>query len=308
VIGRKLFDYFIEESGDDKTVLFIDEFPYLAACYPPISSIIQKYCDNKFLNTNITLILCGSSMSFMENQVLGYKSPLYGRIDMQIKVEPFDYLGSSEFFPSLNYEDRLLAFGCTGGIPLYMNKLAKYNDINEGIKSLFFNPNGFLYEEPSLLLKEELRTPNLYESIIEAIALGNARLNEISNYVKEVPTKVSKYISSLITLKILYKENPIGNKSPKKGIYKIEDKMFKFYYSFVPKNNLYIIRPSLIDKVYDQEIKSKFNKYLGFIFEEVSKQYCMHINGTPKLPFILKKLGKWWVNNPKEKDKKKLMF
>lgn len=70
----------------------IDEYPYLAESYPPISSIIQKHIDLCWKDKNMFLILCGSSMSFMENQVLGYKSPLYGRRSAQFKITPFTFL------------------------------------------------------------------------------------------------------------------------------------------------------------------------------------------------------------------------
>ena len=63
----------------ERYIIAIDEFPYLAASYPVISSLLQKHIDHCWKNSNLFLILCGSSMSFMEEQVLGYKSPLYGR-------------------------------------------------------------------------------------------------------------------------------------------------------------------------------------------------------------------------------------
>ena len=63
----------------ERYIVAIDEFPYLAASYPAISSLLQKHIDHCWKNSNLFLILCGSSMSFMEEQVLGYKSPLYGQ-------------------------------------------------------------------------------------------------------------------------------------------------------------------------------------------------------------------------------------
>ena len=49
--------------------------------------LIDKYKDN----CKLYLILCGSSMSFMEEQVLGYKSPLYGRRTAQFKIMPVGF-------------------------------------------------------------------------------------------------------------------------------------------------------------------------------------------------------------------------
>ena len=103
------FSYIAEQVGSQRIVLAIDEYPYLASGNPSISSILQKHIDTDFKTSNLFLILCGSSMSFMETQVLGYKSPLYGRRTSQLKVEPFDYYDSGYFFPNYSLEDKILA-------------------------------------------------------------------------------------------------------------------------------------------------------------------------------------------------------
>jgi len=87
-------------------ILVIDEYPYLASGNSSIASILQKAIDQVFLQSQLFLILCGSSMSFMENQVLDYKSPLYGRRTAQFKILPLDYWDSSQFLIQ-----RVLSFG-----------------------------------------------------------------------------------------------------------------------------------------------------------------------------------------------------
>lgn len=44
--------------SNQKVVLAIDEYPYLAQNYPPISSIIQKHIDMCWKDKNMFLILC----------------------------------------------------------------------------------------------------------------------------------------------------------------------------------------------------------------------------------------------------------
>ena len=78
-------------ASEKRLVFVIDEYPYLAASFKGISSLLQQYIDLKFKETKLFIILCGSSMSFMENQVLGYQSPLYGRRTMQLKINPLDF-------------------------------------------------------------------------------------------------------------------------------------------------------------------------------------------------------------------------
>ena len=62
---------FIEKQSctEKRTVLIIDEFPFLAAQNPSIKSIFQHAIDHRWQNRNIFLILCGSSVSFIIKNV-----------------------------------------------------------------------------------------------------------------------------------------------------------------------------------------------------------------------------------------------
>ena len=92
---KAAFDYITRKATDEKLVLIIDEFPFLAKPNPSTKSILQHTIDHVWKDKNIFLILCGSSVSFMLNDVMGYKSPLYGRITGNMEVKPFDYLESA---------------------------------------------------------------------------------------------------------------------------------------------------------------------------------------------------------------------
>ena len=114
-----LFDY-IGSASEERFIFVIDEYPYLAKKMPEISSVIQKVIDGKWKDSQLFLILCGSSMSFMEKQVLGYQSPLYGRRTCQFKLKELSYYESIQFFPSWSDEEKLLAYGVCGGVPQYL--------------------------------------------------------------------------------------------------------------------------------------------------------------------------------------------
>lgn len=205
----KAFEYIAGESKNERLILSIDEYPYLASGNKSISSILQKNIDIYFKNTNLFLILCGSSMSFMENQVLGYKSPLYGRRTAQFKIDSFDYIDSSLFFPKYNNEDNVLAYAVTGGIPQYLEIISREKDINTSICNSYFKASGHLFEEPYNILKQEVREPSIYNSIISSIAKGATKLSEIATKTGEDPRKCLKYIKNLRDLKIIVKETPL---------------------------------------------------------------------------------------------------
>ena len=73
------FAYVTDHSGNERTMIIIDEFPFMAGPNPSIKSMLQHEIDHKWKKQNIFLLLCSSSVSFMVNDIMGYESPLYGR-------------------------------------------------------------------------------------------------------------------------------------------------------------------------------------------------------------------------------------
>jgi len=214
------FDNIYNLAANERLIFVIDEYPYLAASYKGISSLLQQYIDLKFKKTKLFLILCGSSMSFMENQVLGYKSPLYGRRTMQLKINPFDFFESMQFHTGFSEEESAIIYGITGGIPQYLEQIDDKKTLRENIIDNFFNTSSYLFEEPSNLLKQELREPALYNAIIEAVAEGSSKMNEIATKTGLDATLCNKYIKSLIELGIIKREKPAMEKNAKRSIYR----------------------------------------------------------------------------------------
>ena len=285
-------------SENERLVFVIDEYPYLAKAYSSISSRLQHIIDRTWKDGKLFLILCGSSMSFMEYQVLGYESPLYGRRTGQYKIQALNYKEITVFNPGLTHEEQALVYGVTGGIPHYINKLNIEDDVDAALKENLFNTSGYLFEEPENLLKQELREPAVYNSIITAIAGGASKANEISTKVGIESAVCAKYLKVLLNLGILKKENPITEKPGRKTIYVIGDNFFRFWYRFVPQNTS-AITAGRIDKIYDSVIKHRFSDYMGLVFEQMCREYLFRY--ADGLPVILSDIGQWWGTDKKTK-------
>lgn len=276
---------------NQRLVFVIDEYPYLARAEKSISSRLQHMIDHFWQDGKLYLILCGSSMSFMEYQVLGYESPLYGRRTAQFKIQALTYREMTVFHPELGAEDQALLYGVTGGIPHYINKLDVEGDMDEAILNNLFQSSSYLFEEPENLLKQELREPAVYNSIITAIAGGASRSNEISTKVGLESGICSKYLRVLLGLGILKKETPVTEKPGKKTIYVIEDNFFRFWYRFVPKN-MSVISAGRIRQVYAQAVKRFYPDYMGLVFEKMCREYLLRYADTR--PVLLSEVGQWW--------------
>jgi AAA+ ATPase superfamily predicted ATPase len=301
-----------DETADlarNRLVLVIDEYPYLAQAERSISSILQQYCDTTFSKLPLMIILCGSSMSFMENQVLGYQSPLYGRRTAQIKIEPFGYREAADFVPNYSLEQKALTYGISGGTPKYLELFDDSLSLKNNIINNFLTPAGYLYEEPSNLLKQELREPVKYNLIIEAVAKGATRMNDISTKTGLDSSAVSNYINSLISLGIMQRETAVTEeKNKRKTLYRLADPMFIFWYRYVLGNEFSIVTGDA-ESLYDTEISGDLNHFMGPLFEKMCAEYLGRLNAASqdkKLPFKIRQMGRWWGSNPATKTEEEI--
>ena len=293
---QSALEYVFKLAENERLILAIDEYPYVArsseSLAPTLQLLIDKYKDS----SKLMLILCGSSMSYMEDHVLSYKAPLYGRRTAQMKILPFDFADTCRCFKNFSDEDKALIYGIVGGTPQYLLQMDDKLSVEDNIKNTFFNPTSSLFEEPENLLKQEVREPALYNAIITAIATGASRMAEISTKVGESTSVCATYLKNLIALGLVQKETSYGEKESRKSIYSIDDNMFRFWYRFVPENRS-IIGRGAADLAY-RRIEPHLSDYMGKVFEEICRQYLWSLLLAGKSPVEFRELGRWWGTNP----------
>ena len=293
-------EYVFKLSEKERLILAIDEYPYVARSSKSLASTLQLMIDKYKDSSKLMLILCGSSMSYMEDHVLAYKAPLYGRRTAQMKILPFDFEETFHYFNNFSDEDKALIYGIVGGTPQYLLQMNDELSVEDNIKNTYLNPISALFEEPENLLKQEVREPALYNAIITAVATGASRMSEISSKVGEDTNICSAYVKNLVSLGIIQKEPPYGEKTSRKSVYSIEDNMFRFWYRFIPENNSIIARGAA-DLAY-KRIEPFMSDYMGKVFEDICKQYLWKLLLTGKCPVEFSSLGRWWGNDPVEKS------
>lgn len=298
------FEYVFRLATHRRMILVIDEYPYVARASEGLGSVLQMLIDKNIETSKLFLILCGSSMSYMEDQVLAYKAPLYGRRTMQLKIQPFDFFEAIGFLKKFKGYDKALAYGMMGGIPQYLNQLNDSLSIEENIKNTYLNSSAFIFEEPGNLLKQELREPTNYNAVISAIASGASKMNDISGKVGKTTADCSGYIKNLMALDIIKKELPYGEKTNRKSIYRLEDSMFRFWYRFIPENAFLIMRGAT-ELAYSR-IEAELLAYMGEVFEDICKQYLWKLRFDDKCAVEFMEIGRWWGTNPITKTQEEI--
>ena len=294
------FEYVFRKSLKKPLVLAVDEYPYLAKACPAVSSILQKLIDEYKDQSQLFLILCGSSMSFMEEQVLGYQSPLYGRRTAQLKILPFDFFEAREYFRHFSALDMAAVYGIVGGTPQYLLQMDDSLSLEENLKEHLLDPACYLFEEPGNLLKQEIREASSYNAVISAIAGGASRLSEIADKTGLESSACSGHLNKLMALGLIRKEAPFGQHSTRKTIYAVADPLFRFWYRFIPKY-ISLLQNGMVDPVCDR-IMAQLPQYMGPVFEDICKQWLWRQNRCGTLPFFFTSLGRWWGSDPRTKS------
>jgi len=279
----------ISEASDEKLLIIIDEFQYLAEADPSFLSRLQRSIDNVLINRNLLLVLCGSSVSFFQKKLLGYRSPIFGRRAVSIKLSPLKFRDIHSFFPEYSIEDLVKVYGIVGGTPAYLLKLDPQKNIEENLYRIIV-PNEYLYDEAINFLRQEVREPKTYFNILLSIAEGVKGLSAIARESFIDARSIVKYIALLEELDIVERIRPLGCRRP--VFLDFKDNYFRFWFSYIYKYRS-MLESGLIDEAIE-EIVDTFNTYLSKIFEKLVIEIIPLMFKAKLIPVKPVEIGRWW--------------
>lgn len=306
---EQAFSCVLHIQTDKKKLLIIDEFPYACKVNESIPSILQVLWDEKLRHENVMIILCGSAMSFIEKELLSEKNPLYGRTTGIYKMKPLPYPDALKFFPNYSDEDKLLAYSILGGVPHYLSQFNSKLSLEDNVKLNILRKGCSLYNEVEFLLKQELRETAVYNTIVEAIALGNNSFADIMNKTQLEKSKLSVYLKNLIEISIVEKESSTlssdkEKSNSSKGNYILTDNFFRFWYAFAYRN-LTDLENDDIDGVWEEDICDNLHFFAASPFEKLCLNYLYILNKNKRLPFRIHNASRYWGKTTQTIDGKK---
>lgn len=283
-----------ERAAKERFLLVIDEYPRIIKKAPEFQDRLQELIDEIHDDSKLFLILCGSSIGIMEHQVLGCKSPLYGRRTGSLELKPLDFWTSMRFLEGFETKDALRIYGMVGGIPMYLRLFDAKKSIRDNIADLFFEEDSFFFNEHTLTLMEEFENPATYYLVIEAVASGHSKTSEVASYARLDQPIAAIHLKTLTDIGIISKVRPVDNPDGKKTRYLVSDPFMRFQLGRVLPARMGLYEP--------QEAAEKVLKLLdgdmGVVFEGICTEYLLRrFGGIP---------GKWWGNDPSTKTSEEI--
>ena len=261
-------------TGKAKLILALDEFQWMAEACPELPSVLQELWDRSWAKSGrVMLILCGSYLGFMEREVLGKRSPLYGRRTAQLLLRPFQYLEAAEFHARYSVVDQAKVYAICGGIPMYLLAFDPRQSVEQNIMAKFLDDTAVLAREPEFLLREELRDLMPYHAVLMALARGSTAPVQIAKATNIDVRALNYYLSTLMELGYVQRRHPLtgGKPSVKSVRYALEDPLLRFWFRFVfpHQSVLRVLGP---ERGYTEIIKPEIDAYYGRCFERLSRE------------------------------------
>lgn len=259
--------------GPGKLVLVLDEFQWLAEASPELPSVLQELWDTRWKRGSVMLVLCGSYIGFMEREVLGRKSPLFGRRTAQILLRPFDPVEARRFHPGYSLVDVARTRFICGGIPRYLEAFDPSASVEQNIRSALLDEHAPLFREPEFLLREELRDLANYQAILMALSSGSARAAEIAAATGLPERSLPYYLDQLEGLGYVRRRHPLtdGGVRRRDVRFALEDPLLRFWYRFVWPN-LSLLAQLGPDRVYAERIAPHIDSWMGLGFEALCRE------------------------------------
>jgi len=277
---------------DEKFILIIDEYQYLCQVQPAFSSFIQKWWDEHWQQQNVMVILCGSVTSMMFRETLAQSSPLYGRASQQILLAPLGYEYIQEFLPDRSEEELVQAYSLAGGVPRYLELLAKFPTYADALRELVLEPTGILYHEARHILNEEISSPNTCWSILHALGGGTGRISQIGHLLSLPANQLTHYMELLRQLFLIVREVPVLEKNPeksKKGFYQIADPFLRLWFGSIYSYDSFL-EFGQTEMVQDR-LAPLIQTHIAYCYETICQDFVKKYNGL----FGCLRLGRQWA-------------
>lgn len=273
----ELFDFIAEKVSEGTWTLYFEEVQWLAEYNNEWISDLKYVWDNALRrNPELLLVLCGSSPSFMKNQVVHSKA-LYNRSMYEINLKEFSIRETYEFLPNKSFREIMDAYLTIGGIPEYLKRLKKHSSIQIGICEESFKKDSYFSNEKQRIFISSFASNVHYEAIIDYLSqVKFASKQDIERYIHAKGggslTNVLKDLEMCGFIERYVPYQAVENSHLVR--YCIADNYLRFYFKFIAPLSSRIQQGDYTHAPLQALNKASYQTWLGFSFE----QFCRKNN------------------------------
>ncbi len=298
VVSENSYDTFfkrIKSEDGTKLVLVIDEFHHIVKKDDQFLESILKLKEKKLYSEPIMILLCSSSISWVEQEMPEILGKSIKKITDIVKIKELRFLDLVRSFPNYEIRECIEVYGIIGGVPEYIRHWEDKYDVGYNICMQILSKDGYLYGKAEEMIRAQLRELSVYYTILEALAAGKRKLNDLFQATGFSRAKISVYLKNLIEFDVVervYSFETGGWQNAQKGLYQIKDTFINFWFKFVYPHlsDLHRLTP---EAFYNKHIESELELYLNRYFVNVCMEYLELQELVGELPLKIHKMGTW---------------
>lgn len=272
---------------EEKTILFLDELPWMATRKSSLLQEIDYYWNHHWSRmTNIILIVCGSSASWLIRKIIYNKGGLHNRVTNQVRLLPFNLSETSEYLKNrgikLNNKHVLSLYMALGGVPYYLRYIEPGLTAEQNIQRIIFDKNSPLKDEFGKLFDSLFENADAYIELVKLIAkkkegTGRAELKSTAK-LSTGGGRLSNRLKDLCETGFVEEYIPWGRSVGE--YYKLIDEFCLFYLHWVisQKSKKFIQHHWI-----DQSQRPSYYAWSGYAFESVCIKHIDRIVRTLKI-------------------------
>jgi AAA+ ATPase superfamily predicted ATPase len=276
----EFFDFVADKISEGKWTLYLEEVQWLAQYKDELISDLKYVWDNRFrYNPDLLLVLCGSSPSFMRNQVIHSKA-LYNRSIHEINLTEFSLKEATAFLGKRSHREIMDAYLTIGGIPEYLKRINKHSSVQIGICEQSFKKDSYFSNEKNRIFISSFATNVHYQEIIDYLSqIKFANKKDIEKHLHITAggnlTNVLKDLElcGFIERYVPYQANNKSNLVR----YCIADSYLRFYFKFISPLSDRIQQGDYNNAPLQALNKESYERWLGFSFERFCRKHSQLI-------------------------------
>lgn len=277
--------------SDEKILAVIDEFPFLlpeGAARDGVLTEIQAVMEEHRDDSQTKLVLCGSLIGQME-RLLHAKSPLHGRLQ-PLDVWPVTFAeGKLMTDPDDSPEQRITRYAIAGGMARYLDELG-HGPIKKAVCERVLDRRGPLFNDPRVVLEQELRNPATYFTILSELSENSAKTQHLTAKLQVDRGTLAPYLETLREMRLISTMLPVGAPpNSRSARHSVSDGFIRFWFRFVFPNQEGLQSGLSPQALWEAELDPYLPDFIASAFEELCVRYTRITYGA-EAP----RVGGWW--------------
>ena len=294
-----LLTQLLDQLGDGKKVVFIDELPWMDAPRSNFVSALEHFWNGyASARKDILLIICGSATSWIINNVFRNHGGLHNRVTHRIHLAPFT-LGECEQYAKsqrlvMSRYDILECSMVMGGVPFYWSLLERGKSLSQNIDELFFSSMGKLHFEYNELYDSLFKNPEPYLQVVSTLGtkrIGMTREELIKEGGITNNGQLTRILEDLEACGFIRQYRYQGIKRST-TIFQLIDNYTLFYYKFIHQ------RSDIDENFWSMNVNtSTRNSWEGLAFERVCFEHIKQIKQALGIAGVSTHIYSWRVKD-----------